>query len=63
MKNRCRALKEVYKVDEAKKTIICILTFDMQLHKAETVLVYPTAFIAEKDNECQNARSLRRLRK
>lgn len=50
MKNRCRVLKEVYKVDEAKKTIICILTFDMQLHKAETVLVYPTAFVANKED-------------
>lgn len=51
MRNRCKVLKEVYKIDENKKTIVCILTFDMQLIKSSTTLVYPTAFIAEKDNE------------
>ena len=51
MRNRCKVLKEVYKVDEDKKTIVCILTFDMQLNKAATCLVYPAAFIADKDNE------------
>lgn len=49
MRNRCKVLKEVYKVDEAKKTIVCILTFDMQLFKADGVLVYPTAFISDKE--------------
>ena len=51
MKNRCKVLKETYKINESKKTIVCILTFDMQLDKAATCLVYPTAFIADKDNE------------
>lgn len=50
MRNRCKVLKEVYKVDEDKKTIVCILTFDMQLLKSATNLVYPTAFISEKGN-------------
>lgn len=50
MRNRCKVLKEVYKVDENKKTIVCILTFDMQLDKASTYLVYPTSFIADKED-------------
>lgn len=50
MRNRCKVLKEVYKVDETKKTIVCILTFDMQLLKSSTTLVYPTAFISEKED-------------
>lgn len=50
MRNRCRVLKEVYKVDEAKKTIVCILTFDMQLDKAATDLVYPLVFVSNKEN-------------
>lgn len=50
MRNRCKVIKEVYKVDEDKKTIVCMLTFDMQLLKSSTALVYPTAFIAEKED-------------
>lgn len=50
MKNRCKVLKEVYKVDEDKKTIVCILTFDMQIGKANNDLVFPTAFVSNKDN-------------
>lgn len=49
MKNRCRVIKEVYKVDEAKRTVVCILTFDMQLYKNATDLVYPTSYIGNKD--------------
>ena len=50
MKNKCKVLKETYKVNENKKTIVCILTFDMQLSKADTFLVYPTSFIADKED-------------
>lgn len=50
MRNRCRVLKEVYKVDEAKKTIVCILTFDMQLDKASDNLIYPLGFVANKED-------------
>lgn len=54
MRNRCKVLKEVYKVDEIKKTIVCILTFDMQINKANTDLVFPTAFVSNKDNVSYN---------
>lgn len=50
MRNRCKVLKEVYKVDEIKKTIVCILTFDMQIGKTDNNLVFPTAFVSNKDN-------------
>ena len=50
MRNRCKVLKEVYKVDEAKKTIVCILTFDMQLDKASDNLIYPLGFVANKED-------------
>jgi hypothetical protein len=50
MRNRCKILKEVYKVDEAKKTVVCILTFDMQLNKADVTGFFPEAIIANKEN-------------
>ena len=50
MRNRCKVLKEVYKVDEAKNTVVCILTFDMQLDKASDNLIYPLGFVANKED-------------
>lgn len=34
MKNRCKVLKEVYKVDEVNKTVVCIINWDMQPEKS-----------------------------
>ena len=34
MKNRCKVLKEIYKVDEANKTVVCIINWDMQPEKS-----------------------------
>lgn len=34
MKNRCKVLKTTYKVDEANKTVVCIIKWDMQTHKS-----------------------------
>lgn len=34
MKNRCKVLKTTYKVDENNKTVVCIINWDMQVHKS-----------------------------
>jgi hypothetical protein len=34
MKNRCKVLKTTYKVDEANKTVVCIINWDMQPEKS-----------------------------
>ena len=34
MKNRCKVLKTTYKVDEANKTVVCIVKWDMQAEKS-----------------------------
>ena len=49
MKNRCKVLKTTYKVDEANKTIVCIINWDMQPEKS------PIPFWVFTEAKCNNA--------
>lgn len=49
MRNRCKVLKEVYKVDEVNKTVVCIINWDMQPEKS------PIPFWVFTEAKCNNA--------
>lgn len=49
MKNRCKVLKEIYKVDEVNKTVVCIINWDMQPEKS------PIPFWVFTEAKCNNA--------
>ena len=49
MRNRCKVLKEIYKVDEVNKTVVCIINWDMQPEKS------PIPFWVFTEAKCNNA--------
>lgn len=49
MRNRCKVLKTTYKVDEANKTVVCIINWDMQPEKS------PIPFWVFTEAKCNQA--------